>query len=365
MRCLPRCTLLTWGAALLFVAGCSDSTAPTIDEPPKITLGVRPTVITADITDIKLHTAVIKLDKAVVGGEVTDDGGSVVTARGVAWRHGWTNPSVDDNKTSEGGGTGSFTSVIAELESGRLYSVRAYATNAHGTAYGASRRFRTSEGTVTDIDGNEYEMVRIGDQWWMAENLRVTRYRNGDAIPTGLSAGEWNAADSGAYTVYPHTLIDGLSSDAEVVDAYGKLYNWFTVDDPRGVCPEGWRVPEEVDWNRLIIGVGGIPGSFGTPATTGDRLMAERIAPDPHPRWVEVHRATNESGWSALPGGRALWDGGFRGIGTDGHWLSATQRDGYHSWSRFMYSGSAHVYHNYSAKRNGNSIRCLRDADGG
>ena len=295
MRCLPRCTLLTCGAAFLFVAGCGDATAPT--------LGQLPTVITADLTDIKLHTAVTKLDRPVVGGEVTHDGGSAVTARGVVWRDSRADPTVDDNKTAEGGGTGSFTSVIAGLEPGRLYSVRAYATNEHGTAYGEIRRFRTSAGTVTDIDGNEYEVVRIGDQWWMAENLRVTRYRNGDAIPTGLSAGEWEEADYGAYTVYPHALIDGLSSDAEVVNAYGKLYNWFTVADPRGVCPEGWKVPRELDWNLLAMWVGGEPGSFGVPGTGGERLTSERTEPAPHPRWEEWSRGTNESGWSALPVG--------------------------------------------------------------
>jgi len=355
MRYLILSTLLAWGAALLFVAGCGDATAPTVGE--------LPTVITADITDIKLHTGVIKLEKAVVGGEVTDDGGSAVTERGIVWRLSWANPTVDDNKITEGGGTGSFTSVMAELESGKPYNVRAYATNDRGTAYGENRRFRTSQGTVTDIDGNESEIVKIGDRWWMAENLRVTRYRNGDAIPTNLTAGEWEEADYGAYAIYPHEQIFGLSSNAEVADAYGKLYNWFTVDDPRGVCPEGWRVPGEGDWHQLVSDVGGVPGSFGFPGTGGHVLKSWRTEPASHPRWAQGNVARNDFGWSALPGGRALWDGRFSGIGTHANWLSATERDEKHSWSRFLWHGDGFINVNYSFKQLGNSIRCFRAAD--
>jgi uncharacterized protein (TIGR02145 family) len=362
MRCLRLGMLLACVAALFVVAGCGGSKASTgLDEPD----GELPTVITADITDIKLHTGVIKLDKAVVGGEVTDDGGSAVTERGFVWRLLWAGPTVDDNKIREGGGTGSFSSVMAELESRKPYNVRAYATNDRGTAYGANRRFRTSQGTVTDIDGNEYEIVRVGERWWMAENLRVTRYRNGDAIPTNLTAGEWQEADYGAYTIYPSYLIDGLTSDAEVVDAYGNLYNWFTVDDPRGVCPEGWRVPGEGDWNQLVSDVGGDPGTFGVPGTGGEKLKSWRIRPASHPRWAQGGLADNDFGWSALPGGRALWDGHFSGIGTHGNWLSATALDAFHSWSRFLWSGNSRVHHNYSAKQNGNSIRCFKDAEEG
>ena len=348
MWCLKPSTLLSCGAALLFVAGCGDATAPT--------LGELPTVITADITDIKLHSA-------VVGGEVTDDGGSAVTARGVVWSAA-PDPTIAHHQTNEGGGTGSFTSVMTELESGQVYHVRAYATNDRGTAYGENQKFRTSQGTVTDIDGNEYEIVRMGAQWWMAENLRVTRYRNGDAIPTNLTAGEWEEADYGAYTIYLHHVISGLSSDSEVVDAYGKLYNWFTVDDPRGICPEGWYVPGEPDWGKLETYL-----VLCCPGRAGGVLKSERTEPASHPRWnagsfFQPNPGTNDFGWSALPGGRALFDGRFSGIGTHGNWLSATQVDELHNWSRFLYYGDHDViYTNYSYKQNGNSIRCFRNAD--
>jgi uncharacterized protein (TIGR02145 family) len=351
MRCMTLSPLRAWGIGLAVLSGCSDATEPAAEEQPDCAL---PTVITARVTDIKVN-------RAVSGGEVTHDGGCGVRARGVVWNTSAL-PTIGDHKTSDGGGSGSFTSVITELESGASYFVRAYATNDQGTAYGEPRRFRTSQGTVLDIDGNEYEIVKIGALWWMAENLKVTRYSNGDAIPSGLSADEWEKADYGAYTIYPHGLIQGLSSDAEVVAAYGKLYNWFTVDDSRGICPEGWQVPREEDWDQLLLDVGGWPGSFGFPGTGGDALKSTRTDPDSHPRWPWGNLGTNESGWSALPGGRALFDGQFSGLGTHANWLSATARDGLHSWSRFLYHAGGDVFVNYSFKQNGNSIRCIRGA---
>ena len=351
MRCLPRCTLLTCAAAFLFVAGCGDATAPTDLEEAPVPDCQAPAVTTADITDIELHSA-------VSGGVVSADGGCEVTARGVVWCAS-SAPTTRNHKTNDGSGTGSFTSVMAELKSGVWYNVRAYATNHQGTAYGALRRFRTSEGTVTDIDGNEYQIVRIGNQWWMAENLRVTRYRNGDAIPTGLGAGEWEEADYGAFAVYEHAQIFGLSSDAEVAEAYGKLYNWFTVDDPRGICPEGWRVPATWEWNALGTY---LAGSVGV-QSAGLALKSARTEPDLHPRWAAGNDATNDTGWSGLPGGRRLWDGRFSGIGTHANFLLATERDELHSWSRILWYGDGGVHTNYSFKQNGNSIRCLRSAD--
>ena len=106
--------------------------------------------------------------------------------------------------------------------------------------------------TVTDIDGNVYETVLIGDQLWMAENLKVTHYRNGDEIPTGHNQEEWNALvidqyngkGTGAYTFY--------NNDTSYFNIYGNLYNWYAAMDERDICPEGWRIPSQTDWNGLI-----------------------------------------------------------------------------------------------------------------
>ena len=103
--------------------------------------------------------------------------------------------------------------------------------------------------TVTDIDGNVYETVQIGEQLWMAENLKATHYNNGDAIATALSDSEWSSTTDGAYAVY-----DDDPVNAEI---YGNLYNWYAVDDERGVCPEGYHVPSDSEFTVLADFLGG------------------------------------------------------------------------------------------------------------
>jgi len=113
-------------------------------------------------------------------------------------------------------------------------------------------------GTVTDIDGNVYQTVIIGNQEWITENLRVTKYNNGDDIPTGLNDSEWQNTTQGAYAIYPHDGgeteddVEGINSDEEMIGAYGMLYNWYSVDDERGLCPAGWSIPSDEDWTQLI-----------------------------------------------------------------------------------------------------------------
>ncbi len=139
---------------------------------------------------------------AQCGGNITSDGGATVTACGVCWSTNQT-PTVADNKTTDGTGAGSFASSITGLTASTTYYVRAYATNSVGTGYGSAMSFTTTaSGTVTDIDGNVYQIVTIGTQVWMAENLKVTHYRNGDAISNVTDNTTWRFLTYGAYCEY-------------------------------------------------------------------------------------------------------------------------------------------------------------------
>jgi uncharacterized protein (TIGR02145 family) len=227
------------------------------------------------------------------------------------------------------------------------------------------------DSTVVDIDGNVYDIVKIGDQWWMSKNLRTSRYRNGDDIPSGLDDVSWAHTESGAYAVYPHVVEPGVGSEDEVLGAYGALYNYLAVSDPRGLCPAGWRVPSDADWMQLEVHLG-MPEEeaeqpFGRGTTEGGKLKATRTDPDPHPRWTAPNTgATDESGWSGLPGGYRWHDGVFGGLGGYGFWWSST---GFHSnevgwdvaWFRSIQYNFGVVFRGSSHQASGFSVRCLKE----
>jgi len=209
-------------------------------------------------------------------------------------------------------------------------------------------------GSVTDIDGNTYKTIKIGDQWWMAENLKVSHYRNGDAIPTGHSNSEWADLSTGAYVVY-----DDNERNSE---PYGYLYNWYAVDDNRNIAPAGWHIPTDDEWKELEIYLGmsqSAANKFGWRDTDeGGKLKETGTA-----HWNSPNTgATNESGFTALPGGyRGSYDGGYYDLGNSGSFWSSTEDNSHNAWSRrrsYYYSG---VYRGNSNKESGFSVRCVRD----
>ena len=216
-------------------------------------------------------------------------------------------------------------------------------------------RIELKTGTVADIDGNEYQTVLIGDQWWMAENLRVTRYRNGDEIPTDLTFEDWNNSTYGAYTIHPYENFQGINSDKEMLDAYGALYNWYALNDSRGLCPKGWRVPSDDDWGELVDFIGG--------NTCGGSLKSTRTEPDPHPRWQFPNTgATNTSGFSGLPGGqRGVGIQSF--IGSRGYWWTSTEEHTDKAKFRYLEYRRDFVYSYSNPKVCGYSVRCIRKSE--
>ena len=197
--------------------------------------------------------------------------------------------------------------------------------------------------TVTDIDGNVYETVLIGDQLWMSENLKVTHYRNGDEIPTGLDDASWSSTEEGAYAVY--------NDDPVNAEIYGNLYNWYAVDDDRGVCPDGYHAPTENEFDELIAYLGGAD-------IAGGKLKEAGLE-----HWNSPNTgATNESGFTGLPAGhRNTNNGDYIYMGFYGYFWSSTENGSDLAWRRYLFHYSSGIARDTFGKPNGFSIRCLRD----
>ncbi len=223
-------------------------------------------------------------------------------------------------------------------------------------------------GTVMDIDGNIYRTVLIGDTWWMADNLQVTRYRNDDLVPHLISNDEWETTTSGAYAIYPtddYKVPYGNSQYndhgeytdlyQEIVSDYGFLYNWYAVKDSRGVCPENWRIPTETDWRKLEQYLGGYVIAQGL-------MKSTRTEPDAHPRWENPNEgATNKSGFSGLPGGYRFPDGSYDYKGFFGAWWSSSEYSASNAYFRDLGYVIIDAERIYSAdKRYGFSVRCIK-----
>jgi uncharacterized protein (TIGR02145 family) len=223
-------------------------------------------------------------------------------------------------------------------------------------------------GTVFDIDNNIYETIMIGKQWWTAGNLKVMRYNNGDMLHTGLDNRAWGKATSGAYTVYPYYSVDDLNSAEDMIEAYGILYNWFAVDDERGLCPEGWRIPTDADWKALEMYLGvSLQEADKTgwrETDEGGKLKSIRTDPILHPKWISPNiGATDESGWSGLPGGFRDSYGDYSYIGSIGRWWSSSEHGHGSSYALFrsLSSNSKCISRFVTLKQHGFSVRCLRD----
>ncbi|MBP7102081.1 MAG: fibrobacter succinogenes major paralogous domain-containing protein [Bacteroidales bacterium] len=299
-----------------------------------------PVVSTNEATEVTQTTA-------TSGGVISSDGGATVTARGVCWSTNQ-NPTIADNKTTDGTGAGSFTSPMTGLTANTKYYVRAYATNSTGTWYGNARSFITLEGnlditygTVTDIDGNTYKTVKIGTQTWMAENLKVTKYNNGIIIPNVTDGNRWYGLTSGAYCNY--------NNSPSNVATYGRLYNWYAVKSGK-LCPTGWHVATDAEWMTLINYLG------------GEEVAGNKLKETDTIHWHSPNTgATNESGFTALPGGCRDMDGTFKLIGLSGWWWSATQFADLGAISHYIsyYYGS--VEFNYDYQQYGYSVRCVKN----
>jgi uncharacterized protein (TIGR02145 family) len=310
---------------------------------------------------------------AEVGGQITGDGGSPVTARGICWTSGRP-PTIADDSCRNGMGLGSFTGRLTRLSPSSTYQARAYAINSVGIAYGGVVIVNTPSapfacgGPILDISGFSYPTVQIGGQCWTASNLRVNKYQNGDTLVGGLDSTGWSASQQGAWIV---------NAAEPLFEAnYGKLYNAHAAADPRGLCPAGWRVPTDPDWQALTqflgqCGYGNLTSDFNG---MGFALKSCRqlngggqtgCGTSIHPRWNNhnIHFGSDRFGFAALPAGSLSSSGAaFTNPGANGSWWSSTP-SGSSSWYVQLNSSGGNLSRTTGSRQNGRSVRCVRTPD--
>jgi uncharacterized protein (TIGR02145 family) len=323
-----------------------DSITYTISNP-----GVLATLITLPIGNITATSA-------VSGGTISNSGGTTITHRGICLNTS-PNPTTADSAIENGAGTGSFTINLDFLLPNTTYYVRAFAINSAGTAYGNELSFTTSTsntiissnpGAGVTFNGYTYSSIVLGNgQEWMAENLKTTVYANGDPIPNVTDSLQWLTTTSGAWAYY--------DDNSAFNNPYGKLYNFYTVIDSRNVCPSGWHVPSQVEWETLVNYLGGTSLAGGALKETSTSY------------WFSPNTgATNSIGFNAVGGGIKI----FNGIGGD-QWGCQFKNDYGHMWSSTpalnVTQGMA-IYPKYdnsnapisgTEKNNGFSVRCLKN----
>ena len=194
----------------------------------------------------------------------------------------------------------------------------------------------------TDKDNNNYTVVKVDKQLWMAENLKTTRYSDGSSIPLVRDNAAWGKLSTPGYCWY-------MNDSVTYKDVYGAMYNWYAVNTTK-LAPAGWHVPKDAEWTVLTTFLGGETVAGGTLKETG---LTHWKTPN--------EAATNQYGFSALPGGYRITNGVFNQVGNFSYWWSATEYDATTSWYRGIFYGTADVYNNISNKFYGYSVRCVHD----
>jgi uncharacterized protein (TIGR02145 family) len=290
------------------------------------TIAIAPTLTTTVVSSITKYAA-------SAGGIISSNGGSAITASGICWSTTAT-PSISDSKTTDGTTSGTFTSSITGLTAGITYYVRAYATNAIGTSYGAAQSFTTLSSPPAQTT------VLIGTQRWTDKNLDVATYRNGEAITYAANTTQWNAATNagiGAWSYYNFDETNGL--------IFGKLYNWYAVNDSRGLAPAGYHIPTKVEFNTLA-------------SNSGSALKAASS------EWG-ASMGTNTTGFAGLPGGNnnVTLSNRFEDKGTSG-WFWTSEYDLANptkAYFRLLHISAGLVDVGSYSKTYGFSVRLVKD----
>ena len=337
---------------LIFTISCKKE--QNIEKPKKI-----PVLNTFSISEITKTTAIGggKMTLAITVNDFNEID-SLVSTYGLCWSMN-EHPTINDSKTiyKPFWKTNfkwdtvfcNFSCNMTNLIPDTKYFVRTYAINSDGVFYGNEISFvalPSASLEVIDIDGNIYHTVTIDTKVWLVENLNTTRYRNGKLIESITDAAKWNEIRTGAYC-------DNNNEPGNSIK-YGKLYNFYAIQDSSNIAPVGWHVATNEEWSKLYLGLANSGGMLKETGTT---------------HWNEPNvGATNEIGFTALPGGARSSDGEYNSVGTIGAWWTSTKiyinepnpYDMAVSYGIVNDYGQLNYYEGNSFN-NGFTIRCVRD----
>jgi uncharacterized protein (TIGR02145 family) len=290
-----------------------------------------------------------------IGGTINDDGGYVVTNRGICWSAA-PGPETDDSIINSGTGTGTFSCIIPDLILHKRYYFRAFATNEAGTFYGEEIDYKfyvCGVHTVSDFEGNEYNTIQIDKQCWMKENLKTAYFADGTSIEDGTTAGDITGNFISKYWF--------VYNDEEVKkDTFGLLYTWAAAMNEglssnanpsgiQGICPNGWHLPSNSEWSQLIDFLGGTEAAGGKMKETGTQ------------HWISPNAASNESGFTALAAGLRYENGGYSEMKIHSLFHTATEVDANLFFDIEIYHEYYSIYNRSHSKADGLSVRCLKN----
>ncbi len=247
------------------------------------------------------------------------------------------------------------------LMEGENYFVRAYYVHNEEVYYSSTVAFTTPT-AVQDSDGNSYSVVKIGNQSWMRDNLKVITYNNGDSITDGTGRGNYSAVPGPKY--YFH-----YNDNAENSTPYGQLYTWYTISDQRGLCPPQWRVPDVTDWDQLIghldeLSVGYNEFQAGgqeLSAIAGGMIRSTGTIEEGNGLWYEPNRgANNVTRMNVIPTGLRDPSGSFDGLGYNAAFWSFTENDTTTALMFYTHYFNPGIHANTFSKSSGYAVRCVR-----
>lgn len=307
-----------------------------------------------NVPDFLRGSYIIEVTKtsAVIWTGASFEGSFPVTESGVCWST-TENPTINDQHTSDGTGTGTFTSTITGLAPNTLYFLRPYATNKAGTGYGNQTYIKTKAGEVTDIDGNRYSTIVAGNKEWISENLKTTKLNDGTEIPLVTDKTDWSNQSSPACCWYNNT-------EFNPEDTYGLLYNWHAVSTGK-LCPTGWHVSNLNEWYTLVY-----PFDNNLQGKMESKIAGcALVKPDSAQFTMCPVIATNESGFSAIAGGWRYEDGTFNNDKISSWFWLPEDPYATSDFTFIMYvscgCGSKQVDSPTGKRRSGYSVRCVKD----